>query len=320
MKSIRVLEPGAPEVMQLQEVPPLTPASGQVLVQVHAIGVNPVDTYIRAGKYARMPAMPYTPGTDASGVVATIGEGVTRCKVGDRIYTSGTLTGAYADHALCIEGQIHPLPDCVTFEAGAGVNIPYATACRAICFKAHAQASEIALIHGASGGVGTAAVQIARALGLRVIGTAGSERGLALVKDQGAHEVLDHRTHDYPDRLMKLTDGRGVDVIIEMLANVNLARDLALLARNGRVVIVGSRGPIEINPRDAMARDASIMGLMLFNAPEKELASIHEILAAGLKKGELRPVVGRTFPLADASKAHHAVMEPGAYGKIVLVP
>ena len=306
--------------MHLEEIPPLTLTSGQILVRVHAIGVNPVDTYIRAGKYARMPAMPYTPGTDASGVVAAIGEGVTRCKVGDRIYTAGTLTGAYADHTLCNESQVHPLPDRVTFEEGGGINIPYATACLALTRKAHAAPGETALIHGASGGVGIAAVQIARALGLRVIGTAGSERGLAMVKSQGAHEVLDHRTSDYPERLMKLTDGRGVDVIIEMLANVNLARDLTLLAKNGRVVIVGSRGPIEINPRDAMARDASIMGLMLFNAPEKELASIHEILAAGLKKGELRPVVGRTFQLTEASKAHHAVMEPGAYGKIVLLP
>ena len=320
MKAIQVFEPGAPEVMRLEEIPTPMPEAGQVLVRVHAIGVNPVDTYIRSGKYARMPAMPYTPGTDASGVVKAIGSDVTTCAVGDRVYTSGTLSGAYSDHTLCAANQVHALPQRVSFEQGAGINIPYATAYRALVSKARAVPGETTLIHGASGGVGIAAVQISRALGLRILGTAGSDRGLALVKEQGAHEVFDHRTANYPESVIKLTDGIGMNVIIEMLANVNLARDLTLLARNGRIVIVGSRGPIEINPREAMAREATIMGMMLFNGSENELVSIHAALAAGLENGTLRPIVGKTFPLTEAAQAHHAVMEPGAHGKVVLVP
>jgi NADPH2:quinone reductase len=168
--------------------------------------------------------------------------------------------------------------------------------------------------------VGIAVVQLARAAGLRVIGTGGTDRGRALVKQEGAHHVLDHRAAKYTDEILALTEGRGVDVIIEMLANVNLATDLKLLAMRGRVVVVGSRGNIEITPRDAMSRDAAIIGMSLLNAPAAELASVHAALHAGLENGTLRPIVGKEMPLAEAVRAHVAVMEPGAYGKIVLIP
>jgi NADPH2:quinone reductase len=176
------------------------------------------------------------------------------------------------------------------------------------------------LIHGASGGVGIASVQIARAAGLTVIGTAGSDKGLALVREQGAHHVLDHRAPGYLDQIVALTEGRGVDVILEMLANVNLGKDLTVLAQGGRVVVIGSRGTVEINPREAMARDAAILGMTLFNTSEQDAASIHAALVAGLENGTLRPIVGRELPLAEAPQAHRAVMESGAYGKIVLIP
>jgi len=175
-------------------------------------------------------------------------------------------------------------------------------------------------VHGASGGVGTATVQLARAAGLTVIGTAGSDKGKSLVAKEGAHHVLDHKAPNYLDELMKLTGGRGVDLIIEMLSNVNLGKDLTILARHGRVVVVGSRGTVEINPRDTMAREASIVGMTLLNATEPELAGMHAALVAGLENGTLPPVVGQQIPLAEAARAHQAVMEAGAYGKIVLVP
>jgi NADPH2:quinone reductase len=176
------------------------------------------------------------------------------------------------------------------------------------------------LVHGASGGVGVAAVQLARAAGLFVIGTGGTEEGRRLAREEGAHHVLDHRAPDYLQQAVALTGGRGVDVILEMLANVNLDRDLNVLARRGRVVVIGNRGSIEINPRAAMARDADILGMSLLNTPPEELTGIHAALVAGMEAGTLRPVVGRELPLSEAARAHAAVLEPGAYGKIVLLP
>jgi NADPH2:quinone reductase len=230
------------------------------------------------------------------------------------------LSGAYAEQALCEAWQVHPLPPSVTFAQGAAINIPYATAYRALFQIAGARAAETVLIHGATGGVGVAAVQLARAAGMRVIGTGGTERGRAMVAVQGAHQVLDHRASGYLDELMRLTRGRGADVILEMLANVNLAQDLAVLAQKGRIVVIGNRGTIEINPREIMRRDAAVLGMVLFNASRQELASIHAALVAGLENGTLRPVVGKELALAEAPQAHRAVMEPGALGKIVLVP
>jgi NADPH2:quinone reductase len=331
MKAIRVHEFGPPEVMKLENVPDLKPGPGQVLVRIHAAGVNPVDTYIRSGVYAGPPPLPYTPGGDAGGVVAAIGKGVRSVKFGDRVYICGTVAGpvfgAYAELALCAEQQVHQLPDNVSFAQGAAVGIPYATAYRALFQKAQAKCGETVLVHGASGGVGTAALQLAVARGMRVIGTAGTERGLQHVRDQGAQHVLDHRQPrsdrgkpGYLDELTKLTDGRGPDVILEMLANVNLGKDLTVLANHGRVVVIGSRGNVEINPRDLMRHDAVVLGMMLMSVSVEETSSIYAALAAGLANGNLRPVVGQEMPLADAPRAHETVMKPGAYGKIVLVP
>jgi NADPH2:quinone reductase len=320
MKAIRVHNFGGPEVLQYEDVPELQLEVGQVLVRLHAAGVNPVDTYIRSGKHTVRPALPYTPGMDGAGVVEAIGEEVAGLAVGDRVYLSGSVSGTYAELSLCHSSQVHKLPADVTFAQGAAVNVPYATAYRALFQRAHAAAGETVLIHGASGGVGTAAVQLARAAGLVVIGTGGTEQGRELVKEQGAHHVLDHHTPDYLEQLLAITGGRGVDVVLEMMANVNLGKDLGVLARRGRVVVIGSRAPVEINPRDLMNRDADIRGMSLLSAPAEEMRGIHAALAAGLEQGALRPVVGRELPLKDATLAHQAVLEPGAYGKIVLIP
>jgi NADPH2:quinone reductase len=320
MKAIRVYQTGEPDVMKLEEVPDPKPGDDQVLVRIRAVGINPVETYIRSGRYASVPPLPYTPGTDAAGVVEAVGRKVGRFAAGNRVYLAGTLTGAYAEMALCRESQVHPLPARISFEQGAALGIPYATAYRALFQKAAAEPGETVLIHGASGGVGIAAVQLARARGLCVLGSAGSEPGMRLVAKEGADHVLNHRAGGYLDEISRLTGGKGVDIVIELLANVNLGKDLGILAAGGRVVIVGSRGTVEINPRDAMSRDASIHGMMLFHASEIELARIHAALASGLENGTLRPVVGRTMPLAEAPQAHRAVLESGAAGKIVLLP
>ena len=322
MKAIRVHRFGGPEVLNLEDVPEPKAGPGQVVVRAKAVGVNPVDTYIRAGAYGKAVQPPYTPGSDAAGTVEAVGSGVARFKPGDRVYTSCTTspswTGACAELVLCREAQVHPLSEKLSFTEGGGINIPFATAFRALFFRACAQGGETVLVHGASGGVGTAAVQIGRMRGLTVIGTAGTDRGRKLATEQGAHHVLDHKEPEYLEKLKAFTNGRGVDVILEMLANVNLGKDLTVLAPGGRVVVIGSRGPVEIDARNAMMRDGAILGMALNNGSETELASIHASLGAGFDAGALRPVIGREMALKDVAAAHKAVMEPGAYGKIVL--
>lgn len=310
--------------MKLEDVPDPKPSAGQVLVRLHAIGVNPVDTYVRSGGYTINITFPFIPGSDAAGVVEAIGDGVRRFQCGDRVYIFGTAsgirTGAYAELALSAESQVGPLPGNVSFVQGAAVGVPYSTAYRALFQKAQALPGETVFIHGASGGVGIAATQLAVARGIRIVGTAGTDRGRELVKQQGAHLVLDHHAPDYLEKVTAFTDGHGPDVILEMLANVNLAKDLGVIAMRGRIVVIGSRGTIEINPRAAMQRDAVILGMMGPNTPEQDVASIHAALTAGLANGSLKPVISQELPLKDASKAHELVLQPGASGKIVLVP
>jgi NADPH2:quinone reductase len=319
MKAIRVHQFGGPEVLKLEEVPDPIPKAGEVLVRVAAAGINPFETYIRAGNYGPR-SFPFTPGVDAGGVVEAVGEGVTRFKSGDHVYTAGSLTGTYAEKTLCGQNTVHPLAAPVTFAQGAAVGVPYATAYRALFQRAVARAGETVLVHGASGGVGIAAVQLGRAAGLTIIGTAGTDAGRQLVLDQGAHHVLDHRDDGHFKTVIALTDGKGANVILEMSAHVNLGKDLGILAKNGRVIVIGSRGKVEIDPRDTMSRDADIRGMSLMNATESELLGIHAALVTGLENRALRPIVGRELPLAEAARAQELVMEPGARGKIVLIP
>ena len=320
MKAIQVRQFGGPEVLTLQEIPTPTPGPGEVLVRVRAAGVNPYDTYMRNGSYAIKPPLPYTPGSDAAGTIEAVGPGITGVKPGDRVYTATTLSGAYAEYALALESQVHHLPEGTSFAQGAGLWVPYGTAYTALHHHAAARAGETVLIHGASGGVGVAAVQFARAQGLVVLGTAGTERGLDLVKQQGAHRVFDHSKGGHVEEVLTATGGKGVDVVLEMLANVNLAADLKLLASEGRVIVIGNRGEISINPRELMSRRAMVKGFTLWSATAAESVEIHAAIAAGLGNGTLRPIVGKELPLEDAPRAHREVMSSGACGKIVLVP
>ena len=320
MKAIQVHQFGGPEVLVQHEIPTPKPGPGEVLVKIHAAGVNPYDTYMRAGTYAIKPPLPYTPGSDASGVVESVGDGVKKVKAGDRVWTAKTVSGAYAEYAIALESQVNLLPAKISFSQGAGLWVPYGTAYTALHHHAQARAGETVLIHGASGGVGLAATQLGRAMGLTVIGTAGTQRGLDLVKKEGAHFAFDHTKADNADQILKATDGRGVDVVLEMLANVNLATDLRLLAKLGRVIVIGNRGEITINPRELMGRRASVRGFTLWAATDAEVTEIYAGIDAGLENGTLRPVVGKELPLKDASQAHQDILAPGAHGKIVLVP
>lgn len=320
MRAIVVRQFGEPDVMKLEQVEDPRPGPGEVLVRARASGVNPVDSYVRSGNYANLPPLPYTPGADAAGEVAALGEGVEGLAVGQRVYVTAARPGSYAELLAAPRERVFALPDPLSFEQGAAVGVPYATAYRAIHDKGHGQSGEWLLVHGASGAVGTALVQMGRLIGMRVIGTAGTEAGRELAARVGAELVLDHRDPEHLRRAVEATGGRGLDLIVELLANVNLGHDLPALARNGRVVVVGSRGAVEITPRDLMSRDASVTGLTLFNASAEDLQRIHRALAAGFQSGALAPAIDKSFPLAEAAAAHRAVMEQGHAGKLVLVP
>lgn len=318
MKAIQVSEFGGPEVLKLKDAPDPIPQPGQVLISVRAVGVNPVDTYIRAGKYGPRP-MPFIPGADAAGVVDAIGSGVATCRVGDNVYV-WNLAGSYAQKIVVDQSRVYPLPTKVSFAQGACLGVPAATAYCALFQRGEAKAGQSVLVHGATGGVGTSAVQLARAAGLLVIGSGGTEEGRKLIRQLGCHHAVDHRSPDYMKEVMDLTGGRGVDLILEMLANVNLQRDLEALAKFGKVVVIGSRGTIEMDPRLTMGKDLDIRGMVLFNCSDAELRSIHAGLYAAMDSGAFSPVVGKQFPLAEAAAAHKEVMENHAPGNIVLLP
>jgi NADPH2:quinone reductase len=322
VKAIRVQQFGGPEVLKLEDVPdPPAPGPGQVVVRVRAAGINPADTYVRAGAYASLPPLPFTPGSDGAGTIEKIGDGVTNVEPGDRVwvFTQMPTSGTYAEKLLCPADKVYPLPDRLSFAQGAAIGVPYVTAWRALFLQARAMPGDTALIHGASGGVGIAAVQLARAAGLTVIGTAGSERGLALVHKQGAHHVFDHKLDSYRDEILLATHKRGVDVVIEMAAHVNLNADLTLLANHGRIAIVGSRGNLDFTPRGIMAKDAIITGGTLWTISPNDSKTATAALDAGFENGTLTPVIGLEVPITDAPRAHEAVSGSGTYGKVVLM-
>ena len=310
MRAVRVHEFGDPEVLQLEDLPQPEPVRGEVLVRVQAAGVNPSETYVRAGRYIDLPALPYTPGADGAGV---------RVDTGERVYVTGSLSGTYAEYALCLAEDVRPLPDDLSYAQGAAIGVPYFTAYRALVQRAVPRAGERVLIHGASGGVGIATVQLAVAAGLDVVGTAGSEAGSDLVAAQGDVRVLDHRDPSHVDAALELTGGEGFDIVIEFLANLNLGNDLKLLAQRGRVVVVGSRGSVEVDARDLMNAEGAVLGMRTPNAQPGEVAAARAAVDAGLQSGVLKPVVGRELPLAEVARAHHLIIERPALGKLVLV-
>ncbi|HEY2867297.1 MAG TPA: NADPH:quinone reductase [Pyrinomonadaceae bacterium] len=320
MKAIVVREFGEPEVMKLDEVPTPEPTGTQVLVKIEAAGVNPVDTYLRTGIHAHAPKLPYTPGKDGAGTVESVGPKTTKFKSGDRVYTAGSISGTYAEYSLCREEDLGRLPDNISFEQGAGIWTPYATSYRALFQKAGAVVGETVLIHGASGGVGIAATQWAKNAGCRVVGTASSDDGKRLVNNLGADAVFDHTDEDHFGDIHDFADGKGVEVIIEMLANVNLERNFEALAMFGRIVIVGNRGSLQFTPRQAMTKDATLYGMSLYNSTQSDRNEIHAAIHDGLFKEFLSPVIRESIPLDDAARSHREILDSKALGKIVLTP
>jgi NADPH:quinone reductase len=319
MRAIRVHEFGEPDVLRLEEVPVPTPVEGEVVVRIQAAGVNPYETYVRSGNYRNLPALPYTPGVDGAGVVTQAGPG-TGPEPGTRVYVTDSLSGTYAEYALCRADDVHPLPATLSYPQGAALGVPYATAFRALFQRGRVKPGETLLVHGASGAVGIASVQFALAAGLTVTGTAGSEAGRELVASQGDVRTVDHHDPAHLADAVAGTGDRGFDVILELLANVNLGEDFKALATNGRVLVVGNRGSVEVNPRDLMNVEGAVLGVMTSLAIADEIEETDAAVGTGLREGWLRPVVGREMALADAARAHRHIVERPALGRLVLVP
>mmetsp|Transcript_11385 Transcript_11385/g.25071 ORF Transcript_11385/g.25071 Transcript_11385/m.25071 type:complete len:372 (+) Transcript_11385:27-1142(+) len=335
MKAVRVHEFGAPEVMKVEQTPMPELKDGEVLVRVGAFGVNPVETYVRAGAYAVLPPLPFTPGSDGAGEVVEVkGGGEVSTKlgkigVGSRVYFSGTRTGAYASYTA-VQGQdVFPLPDSVSFEQGAALGVPYKTAWRALHMKMKVSPGKSLLVHGASGAVGLAAVQLGKASGLLVIGTASGERGMQAIRDAGADYVLNHREEGYLNKLDEIAllpprppagKNRAVDYILENLANVNLDNDMQRLAKDGVIAVVGNRGSLEVNPRNLMQCEGTLVGVLggLFTPEQK--AEAHAGLHGLLHTGVLKPVIGKAYAMEAVGESHVDVIEQkgGAAGKLVV--
>ncbi len=324
MKAIRAHSFGGPEVLQIEEVDDPVPGPDEVVIDVRAAAVNPADTYMRSGTYAIEPDLPYTPGGDAGGVVSAVGDNVKGFAVGDDVFVgtalSFDLTGCYAEKVKRKASEVLPLPAGVSHAQAATFGVSYPTAHYALFERGGGKPSETVFIHGASGSVGTAAIQLAKRAGLNVIGSGGTQKGLDLIRAQGADHVVDHTQEGYLDEVTQATGGKGPELILEMLANVNLAADLDLVAKYGRIVVIGNRGEITISPRVAMMKELDIRGIALWNVTAEQMAPIMQDILAGAANGTLRPVIGREMPLAEAAASHVAVLESGIGGKIVLVP
>jgi NADPH2:quinone reductase len=318
MKAIRAHSFGGPEVLALDIIPDPVPGPDEIVIDMRAAGVNPADTYMRNGTYAIVPSLPYIPGGDAAGVVSALGANVTAFKVGDPVFVgtalSFDLTGCYAEKIIRKATEVLPLPPNVSFAQAAAFGVSYTTAHYALFQRGGAKRGETVFIHGASGSVGTAAIQLAKRAGLRVIGSAGTAKGLDLILAEGADQAVDHTQPNYLDAV------KSPDLILEMLANVNLAADMNVVSKYGRIVIIGNRGEIAVNPRVAMMKELDIRGIALWNATAEQMGPVVRDILDGVADGSLRPIIGREMKLADAAAAHIAVMQPGAHGKIVLVP
>lgn len=324
MKAVRVTRFGLEHPMEPADVAEPAPGPGEMLVRIAAAGVNPLEVAIRSGNHPRSGAMtlPYTCGTDAAGEVEAVGEGVEAFAPGDRVWGRAS-TGAYAEKGLLPAGSTGRLPDSMTFAEGAALPIPLLTAWNAVVVKGEAAPGDCVLVQGGAGGVGYLAIQLARAIGCRVFTTVSSKEKADFCLAAGAEAAVNYREEDVPERVMELTSGRGVEVVVENIGCDNLPSDLKLNAVNGRIVIVGmgtGKGPeVTIPLPAAMGRDARILALSSGNL-NPLVPGILRRLAPLLEGGAIRPHIGRELRLEEANESHEVLLSGKFLGKINLAP
>ncbi len=324
MKAVRIHEYGGPEVLVYEEVPTPEPGPSQILVRVAAATVNPVDVSVREDRFPTPKQPPKTLGSDGAGVVERVGEGIDSVRPGDRVAFSGLgigSEGSYAEYALIAETQVVHLPEGLSFVDAAAIGMAFPAAYYALVTRGALREGETVLVQGASGGVGSASVQLAKALGARVLATASGPGAADLVLGLGAEAVIDFRTEDVAARVLELTDDKGVDLVHELVLSVNLPLDVKLVAKGGRIVGTGQGpGPDATVPIGAaLSKDVSVLFMNLNNAGRAGIAAIAAEIAAMAAEGKVRPVIGTELPLSEARHAHE-LLAGDHLGKIVLIP
>lgn len=324
MKAVRLHQYGGPEVLVYEDVAKPLPNARQVLVRIHAASVNPIDAAVRENRLPTPKQPPKIIGSDGAGVVESIGADVTSVHPGDEVFFSGLgigSEGSYAEYALLAESQAVAKPAALSFVEAAAMGLVFPTAYYGLVERAHARSGETVLIQGAAGGVGSAAVQIAKTLGCRVLAVVGNDSGADLARDLGADAVIDRKREVLTTRVHELTEDRGVDVIVELATSENLSSDISLIATGGRIVCIGQgSGSESVLPVGAaISRDATILFMSINNAGRAGVARIMGEVARLVDEGRIAAVIGEQLPLAQARHAHELLANPHL-GKIVLVP
>lgn len=322
MKAIVFEKTGDPSVMQYVEAPKPELRPGTALVKVHAAGINFADTFFIRGEYMIKPKLPDTPGMEAAGVVEAVAPDVTGLRPGMRV-TSITLK-TYAEYCVIRPSQAIPLPDFVSFEEGAAFPIQVLTAWHMLHTAHRTAPGQTVVVHSAAGGVGIVAVQIAKAAGARVIGTVSSDAKSALVREYGADEVINYASSDFAAETLRLTGGRGADLILDAVGKPTFEPGLKCLAPFGHLILYGRAGgpPDPLNPFRLFEKSVKVSGFVLpvvYAMPEVMREGIEKSFQL-MREGKLKLLIGKTFPLAQAAEAHRFMQSRQSVGKLVLIP
>lgn len=323
MKAVLCKEYGPPENLVVEEVEPLKPGKGQVVISVKACGVNFPDTLIVQGKYQFKPPMPFSPGSDVAGIVKEGGEGVNSVKVGDRVLAF-TGWGGFAQEVVVDATRLIPMPKDMDFTAAAASVMVYGTSYHGLKDRAQLQAGETLLVLGAAGGVGLASVEIGKVMGARVIAAASTDEKLAICKQYGADEGINYSTEDLKGRVKAITGGNGVDVIVDPVGGNYSEAALRSIGWNGRFLVVGfTAGEIPRIPLNLpLLKGCSIVGVFwgafVDRNPAQNKQNFQELLT-WLAEGKLKPYISATYPLEHVADALNSIMQRKVQGKVVLV-
>ncbi len=321
MRAVLCKELGGPEKLTLDDVPSPQLRPGAVRIAVHAGGVNFADLLLIAGQYQSKPTLPFIPGSECAGVIAEVGEGVTQLKTGDRVMAF--LQGAFAEEAVTDADRVFRIPDSMDFAIASGFPIAYGTSHGALDWRARMKAGEWLLVHGAAGGVGLTAVEIGKAMGAKVIATAGTKEKLAICAQHGADYLIDYSHEDIRERVKEITAGRGADVIYDPIGGDVFDASLRCIAWEGRILVIGfASGRIPQVPANiTLVKNIDVMGLYwgsYFGHKPELIRQSFAQLFRWFEEGKLRPLVSGQFDLKDASRALDLLRQRKAIGKIVL--
>jgi NADPH:quinone reductase len=324
MKAMVATRWGEPSELLYLDVPDPEPDPGQVLVETRAAGCNFPDILMVQGKYQVKPPHPFSPGHEIAGVVRAVGPGVTRVRAGQRVIAN-LEWGGYAERAVTSAERVHPIPDAMPFDQAAAFYVVYQTGYSALVRRAALQPGEWLLVHGAAGGVGLAAVQLGKALGARVIATAGTKDKLEIARQSGADVLIDYGTEDWVERVKAVTGGEGADVIYDPVGGDVFDGSTKCIAFEGRILTIGFAGgripTLAINR--VLLKNFSVVGVHWGYYQRRGSPLVQEWMDALLKlyeQGRIRPVVYRSYPLREAAAALGALSARESYGKVVLVP